>query len=427
VVGLIFVGDFSLYFRLVNVLLRGSTLLSKFLLIFFLAYYLEPSEVGLYGLFFAAVSYSIFLVGLDFYVFSTRELIASEKNAWGGLLKSHVSLVAVLYVIFFPFLSFLFYFELLPWRLAPWFFLLLFLEHFSQEFNRLFVAASKQILASIVLFVRSGAWCLVVIFAMYLYEDARNLEFVFVSWSIGSGFACILSLYAVYRFRLGGWDSLVNWQWIKRGLIVAGPFLLATLSIRGIFTIDRFFMEYFANLDLVGVYVLFIGMANALVAFLDAAVFVFIYPGLIRSFHDGDVAAFRRGMRKLVFQSLVVSVIFVACAVLLIDPILGMIGKSTYSESKNIFYMVLFGVFVFVAGFVPQYGLYAQGLDRHIVLSHMFSFVFFVFAVFLIAGYVQGLAVPIGLCVAFLVAFAWKFFAYVKLTPRDYVLLREYE
>src|SRR5690606_16168777 len=60
---------------LFNIGLRGLTLSSRFLLLFALARWLSPAELGLFGLVSAIVGYGIYLVGLEFYAFATRELI----------------------------------------------------------------------------------------------------------------------------------------------------------------------------------------------------------------------------------------------------------------------------------------------------------------------------------------------------------------
>lgn len=46
--------------RLLNLALRGMMLAAKFLLILFLARFLEPSELGLYGLLVAAIGYALY-------------------------------------------------------------------------------------------------------------------------------------------------------------------------------------------------------------------------------------------------------------------------------------------------------------------------------------------------------------------------------
>lgn len=70
--------------QLTNIAIRGSTLASKFLLIFFLARFLEPSELGVYGLFAATIGYSLYLLGFDFYTYTTRELLKCDRSQWGG-------------------------------------------------------------------------------------------------------------------------------------------------------------------------------------------------------------------------------------------------------------------------------------------------------------------------------------------------------
>ena len=70
--------------RLVSIVLRGMTLGSKFLLIFILARFLTPAELGLYGLLAATIGYALHLLGLDFYTYTTRELLKRPREEWGG-------------------------------------------------------------------------------------------------------------------------------------------------------------------------------------------------------------------------------------------------------------------------------------------------------------------------------------------------------
>ena len=104
--------------RALNITLRGVTLGCRFLLIFFLARFLEPAQLGLYGLLTATIGYSLYLLGFDFYTFTTREILKRERHEWGGLLKDQGALSLVLYVIFIPLLSLIFVKGLLPWSLA---------------------------------------------------------------------------------------------------------------------------------------------------------------------------------------------------------------------------------------------------------------------------------------------------------------------
>ena len=88
--------------KLANIGLRGITLASKFALLLVLAKYLEPSDVGLYGLIVVTVAYSMYPLGFEFYTYSTREVIKAENAIKGRYLKSQMTLHALLYVLVLP-------------------------------------------------------------------------------------------------------------------------------------------------------------------------------------------------------------------------------------------------------------------------------------------------------------------------------------
>lgn len=400
--------------------LRGVTLASRFLLIFFLARFIEPAELGLYGLLTATIGYSLYLLGFDFYTFTTREILKRNRSQWGGLLKDQIALSLLLYVIFLPLLAFVFVFELLPWMVAAWFFILLILEHVNQELSRLLIAVSEPLTASVVLFLRSGIWAIAVVLWMFLDRDARNLNNILAAWSLGSGLALVLGIYKLGRMNIRGWQKKIDWDWIVKGIRVALPLLGGTLAIRAIFTLDRYWFQSLVSLEVLGAYVLFIGMGSALMSFLDAGVFAFKYPGLISAFHSNDDAKFRHGMRTLLVQTVVLSIGFAVCAISLIHPLLLWLNKPLYIQHHYLFYWLLSVTILYAVGMIPHYGLYAQGKDRPIVRSHVAGFIIFMVVTWLCGKVVPELAVPVGLCSAFIVILLWKFAAYWRTTPAHF-------
>jgi O-antigen/teichoic acid export membrane protein len=409
--------------RLANVALRGMTLASKFLLIFFLARFLEPAALGLYGLLVATIGYSLYLLGLDFYTFTTREVLKRERNEWGGLLKDQGALTLLLYAFFMPLLLLLFYTDSLPWAVVGWFFALLVLEHLNQELMRLLITISEPLLASLVLFLRSGAWAIAVTVSMIFIPEMHNLDSVLAAWTIGGSSAFLLAAWRLYRLRLGGWNKRVDWSWIKLGVKIALPLLIATLALRGLFTLDRYWLEGLAGLEVLGAYILFIGVANAMVSFLDAGVFAFIYPGLINAFQKQQAEVFRQGVKSLFFQTACFSAIFAAVALLLIEPLLDWLDKPLYREQQGMFPWILLATVLYALSMVPHYALYAQGKDRPIIYSHIFGFCVFIPTTWLCSRQWPDIAIPLGLCVAFLVILLWKLQAYFRLTPKHYRLL----
>ncbi|MGR7920562.1 lipopolysaccharide biosynthesis protein [Zobellella denitrificans] len=412
--------EVSHFARFVNIGLRGVTLVSKFVLIFFLAGFLEPKDLGLYGLITVTIAYAIYPLGFDFYTYTTRELLNCERSEWGGLLKDQAILHLALYAVVLPLLLIVFSLELLPWYLAGWFFVLLVLEHLNQEMMRLLIAISEQLTASWVLFLRSGCWALGITAWMFFDSSIRSLESVLAAWALGSMLALILSIYRLKCLNLSGWSKNINWSWIVKGLTVAVPFLVATLAIRAVFTIDRYWFEALQGLELLGAYVLFMSISNTLMSFLDAGVFSFSYPSLIAAHNRGDVRQFRVCLRRLFWQTMGLTAAFVVVAWFVIEPLLSMLDKPFYIEQLFLFPWVLTVMVLYAIGMVPHYALYAQGLDKPIIYSHLSTVIVFVPTTWLFSLQLPDKAVLLGMMVTLVILLLWKTWAFYRLTPRRY-------
>src|SRR5690606_32976023 len=92
---------------------------------------------------------------------------------------------------------------------------------------------------------------------------------------------------SLWRMSGGQTFHAIDWRWIAKGLGVALPLMLASLAVRGIFTIDRFWVEAIGGASTLGAYVLFVGVATAVLSFVDAGIVDFAYPRVIRSARSG--------------------------------------------------------------------------------------------------------------------------------------------
>ena len=138
----------------IGVGLRSITLASKFILLVYMAKLLSPEQIGVYGIFVATISYALYFLGLDFYVINTREILAkSDKKEKARLVRDQLAFHGVVYIFVLPMLLVVFMAGLLPWKYIVWFYVLLVLEHLSQEAIRLFFTLSLPIVAN-----RFGHW-----------------------------------------------------------------------------------------------------------------------------------------------------------------------------------------------------------------------------------------------------------------------------
>ncbi|CAN5355644.1 N/A [soil metagenome] len=401
--------------RAANVCLRGIALSARFVLIFSLARFLEPAEVGLYGLVFVTITYVQYALGMDFCIWANRELIAADRERWTALLRDQGVFYLLTYAVVLPLAILLFAFDVLPWKVAGWFFVLLVLEHVAHELSRILIATSQPVLATTMLFLRAGVWVLVLVPLMWIEPAARSLNYVFFGWTLGALLACLLG--AGRLAAAGSWDlrRAVDWRWLWSGLRVAAPLLVATLCLKGLTTFDRYWIESIAGLEVLGAYVLFVGIANAIKAFLDAGIFVFSYPSLIRAAHAADEPAFRGGMRRLAWQTGAASVVLLGASLVLIQPLLSWVDRPIYGEHVVLLYWSLAAVALYAAGAVFHYGIYAHRMDYVIVLSHAASLIVFVLSAAALVPLLGVVAVPVALCFAYGLILIWKLSTYLRI------------
>lgn len=405
--------------RLLNVGIHGATLGTRFLFIFFLAKFLDPAMVGYYGIFTATVGYALYFVGLDFYTYASREIIKTPPNQRGRLLKGQAALSGILYFALFPLAIWFLLQTDWPGHLVWWFFPILILEHFNQELSRLLVALSEQLTASIILFVRQGSWALAIIILMGLNESARDLDLVMGLWAVAGLSAASLGVWKLKQLKTSGWKQNVDWGWVKKGVFVSAAFLGATLALRGFQTFDRYWLEALGGIEMVGAYVLLLGIAGTLLTFLEASVFSFAYPALIQCNHEGKHYEARHKVNLIFLQTIGVSVLFSMASWLILPHLLDWIGNSVYMKNINLYPWLLSAMVINAVGMVPHYALYARHKDKTIIYSHLLSLPVFCLVTWGLSHKFTGLSVAIGLNAAFAVILLWKACAYWLLLKKD--------
>lgn len=403
--------------RLLNISLRGVTLISRFLFVFVLAKFLEPVEVGLYGLLGATISYVMMALGFDFYTYSTREMIVTDRSKWAAMLRDQGVFYGISYVVLLPVCGFIFWYGFLPWSVAIWFFPLLVLEHIAQEFNRLLVALSEPLWASIVLFVRSGAWALGVSIWLLFFPAQRSLNFVFTVWAMSVFVACVFGAFLLRRLAPGSLVCQIDWFWIKRGLCVAFPFVLGTLSLRAFYTFDRYWMEVLGGLDVLAVYALFIGVSNAIAGFLDASVFSFSYPSIVAAAGKKNNLEVLKKIKCMYIHAFIVIIVLSFLALIICNFIVDEIGRAIYIDNFIFIYWIILANAFFSMSMVPHYGLYALRKDKLIILSHICAVPIFFISIMTLNSFFGVLAVPVGVSITFLFLFGMKVLMFHRCTP----------
>lgn len=358
-----------------NVLLRSLTLAAKFVLLLFLARYLGTEQLGVYGLMVTTLAISILLLGADFYIYNTREILAGNLQRSGPLIKNQMIFHGIAYAVVLPLLLVVFAGGVLSWRLFGWFFGLVILEHLSQESFRLLITFSRSTLAHVVLLLRSGAWVYAVVSLAYWWPELRSLTVIWAGWVVG----LVVSLgVAAWGLRWLSWSSVlrspVDKGWIRRGYRTCLPLFAATVALTGTQYADRYFIHHHLGDEMVGVYTFFGSIANVVPVFVFSAVTMVLQPRVIAAYQQARFQEYRRHMHRLGLGTAGVMVLLTAGAAFAITPLLSLVGKEVFSFHINTFWLLLAAMGMMTISLVPHQALYARKQDGAIIVSTLLAF-----------------------------------------------------
>jgi O-antigen/teichoic acid export membrane protein len=354
----------------VNLVLRSLTLVSKFILLIFIARYLSPEDLGVFCLMTVTITTALYLLGMDFHVYNTREILARGSGSVPILIRDQLVFHAGVYILALPALLAVFLGGILEWRYVGWFYALLVLEHLSQESYRILVTLSRSPLANAVLFLRSGAWVYAVIALGLAGPQYHRLSSIWVGWLFGVVSSLILT--ALVLCRLPWRENLsaaVDWKWIRRGTSVCLPFLTATMAMLLAQYVDRYFIKLYHGDAMVGVYTFYAGIANVLRVLAFTAVTVIYYPKIIATFQSSQFSGYRQLMTQFGRKLAMVAGAMLVILATAIDPILSITGKQLFREHLAIYWILLTSATVLTFSEIPHYALYARRLDRALVGS----------------------------------------------------------
>jgi len=375
--------------KIINLILRGLTLGSKFLLSIYLVKFLSLEANGEYGIFVATISLLTYILGMDFYSFNNREILQNDIEDAGSKIKDQFILFFFIYLLVLPSLYFIGLFDFIGHQYLLLFYLILIFDHLSTELYRLLVVFSKPIQANINLFLRTGIWILVLISAWhYNFKDLKNLESVFYFWMVGSIISVIYSIFSLSNLSIKiPWNSKINNKWILKGLKIAMPFFIATLSYKIIQFADRYMVEYYLGTKQTGVYFFFSNISMLIETFVQTTVVMIYSPKLIASFNEDKVkqlTIFKKFSKEVIIYSLIA----VLGVCLMIYPLLYIVEKTDLYNSIGVFFVMASTRLIFNISLIYHFKLYVSKKDKVIMTSTVIALFFnIVLNVILIPSY----------------------------------------
>ncbi|MEH2499524.1 O-antigen/teichoic acid export membrane protein [Bradyrhizobium sp. AZCC 1678] len=353
-------------------ILRAMTLASRFLLSLLLARMLSPAEMGQYGLLTATLAFALLAVGLEFYSYTLRELVPATSERRARIIADQMALgsaalLAIGVMVFGAIAAGWF-----PIRLAPWFVVILITEHVSLEATRILIITSRPVRAYVGVFLRGGIWVYAIALLMFAAPSTRTLETVLVLWALGGVLSIGFSAFSLSELpwrELRGYRP--DWSTIREGLRTARPFMFTAVGALVISYVDRFVIDIFVGRDALGIYTFYSTILIGLLS-LGGSVSHQFLPKVIAGYAAG-VDTYRAALRSFFWSMLALASATVIICGFAMEPMLSVLGLSTYASAIGVFYAMLPGIFLRMLADVPSYALYAARSDKYLMLCNLGS------------------------------------------------------
>jgi O-antigen/teichoic acid export membrane protein len=352
----------------INLGIRGATLVGKFLLVYFLADELTVTQNGVWGIFTTSIALSLYVVGLDFYTYSSRRILEFKEEDRSPMLRDQLVFYLLSYLVLFPILGLLFVFNVIEAKFAIFFYAILIFEHLAQEAYRTFVIFSKPILANIILFLRTGLWAYILVFLWKMgVEELESLKWLYLFWLSGGIAAVGLALYFITKLKFKSVRNVpIDWKWIRQGINVSLFFFIGTVGYKIIEFADRYFINFYHGTEPVGVYTFYANMCNIVETFVHTSVIIIFSPRLIETFHQSNYN-YRKTLSQFAKQVVLYTIIIGILLAILIIPMLQSLENDEYINDYPTFLVLVVSKMVLNISLIFHYILYVRKNDFPII------------------------------------------------------------
>lgn len=350
---------------LANMALRGVGMLSKFALVLFLGKNFGLEELGLYGLLATTIVMVVQLVGFDFYLFNTREILSTDLHSRPKFVRDQFLVHLLFYCVFFPFVLVVFFADILPWSIIVPFYFLLILEHLSQELSRLYTTLSQPVFANFLFMLRTAGWIIVFVLACYLSPDVCTFEELLIFWLIGSVVSVTVGCVPMTKWDWGKqWLAAPDWQWIKGGIVASLPIYIGTIGLQTIDLADRFILKIYQSTEIVGVYVFYQNLANIIQTAIVTGLIMIVAPRMTQAYLNNRKHDYQQYYRQITLGILIGGSVLILLLLAIMPVVLDYMGKVEFKDNILVFYVLMGSVFTMLLAMLPYYSLFVRKRDK---------------------------------------------------------------
>ncbi|MFD2563561.1 oligosaccharide flippase family protein [Aquimarina rubra] len=340
--------------KVITLLVRFVGIGSRFLLTFLLTKEISLEFQGEYSLVVTSVALLVILFGFDFYVHSNRMIVKGEYDAV-FCLKNSVTFYLLSYCVLFPAIWFFFKIFSIEFVRVELLLVLILFEHLGQEFFRTYIALGRPLLANILLFIRTGLWCLILVLGLLFLKPFQvDLNNILVIWLI-SAIICAMLGFIFFPNLKSFFKIKVDKIWIKRGVIVGATMFLSTICLKIIEYSDRYLIVLFTSKKDLGIYSVFFQLVNVVNVVVFTMYISFLYPSIIKGVYNSNFGAVRAAQKTIKTKTILAVVFYGIASFFFLPFFLEFIGKEELNQNMFLFYIMLISTLFLNFSFTSHY------------------------------------------------------------------------
>ena len=395
--------------HILNIGFRFGGLGTKFLLVIFISKNFSEAFLGEYSIFITTIILSFFLIGFDFYSYSTRDIVKASSDQ-ASLIRDQFVFYIISYILFLPLSFLIFEFEIISTDYFLYFYLILITEHLGQEFYRLFTALQKPLFSNIILFIRSGSWIIILIGTHYLdIFPIENLRNILLAWFIGALTANIISIFYLFILYSQAPLRAINFRWILNGIKVSCWFFFSTVSYKVIEFSNRYIIDWYYSKTEVGIYSFFHQVTSLISVVVFTLVIMINYPKLLLAHDQSNESLFKTIKSNMFNQIIIWSVVTGVVILSILLPLISFLDNTGYAENYHIGIILVLSNIALNVSFVWHYILYAFRKDKWIFSTTFYGAILNLLLNFILIPLLGVLGAALAMLFSFMAVLIMKY------------------
>ncbi len=358
----------------VSLILRLGGVGGKFAVLLVLAREAGARTVGEFSLFFGAVNVLTFVIGLDFHLFSVRELLLRRSlSARLRVVAAQATVDGSLYLIvcaigFVIWATGLGRSSGLP---LGWLLAVVIGDHLALELSRLFQIVRHPHAANVIYAAKSGLWGWFGGALVLAGLASPNVTPFYALWVACDLLAIVGGLIYLRHFARGARPSLPSnlFAWFRRGLSVSRFFYVTSVATMVFAYIDRFMIAAWVTVADAGKYSFWQSIAGLLPIVTFAMAGMHYLPVLVESYKRNRLHDFEDAASAFMRRSLLLSCLCSAGILLIAPWIPVLLGRPEFVVDRAFVALLLVASSANAMWQVPYQVLYSAQEDRFLAAA----------------------------------------------------------